>query len=309
MARLGSEQAQYGWDRDRPPVLEIDPGAELVLELRDASDGQIAVDFHASQLPTVDWKRGNPMAGPIMVHGAHAGDTLQVEVLEVEPGPHGWTAVVPGFGLLADDFPEPALLHWRLDGQDAEAVEVGLRIPLEPFLGVIGVAADEAGRLPVGPPRHVGGNLDVRLLGPGASVFLPVAVPGALLGIGDPHGRQGDGEVCGTALETSARACVRVSLDGPRVEAPEYRPMATAGIDGGWYATTGVGPDLMAAAKDATRRMIESVVRRHGIDPPVAYMLCSALMDLRISEIVDRPNWVVSALWPEYLVEGGMAGR
>jgi acetamidase/formamidase len=206
----------------------------------------------------------------------------------------GWTTLIPGFGLLADEFPDPHVVVSRVTGE-----QVGFgglaTLPRAPFLGTIGCAPGAPGTHSVIPPRRVGGNMDCRDVCPGARLLLPVEVEGALLSAGDPHAVQGDGEVCGTAVEVPARALLRLDVvpgaapDGPRIELPASRERAR----GRRYVTTGVGPDLHAGARDATRAMIEHL-GGWGLDAADAYALCSVAADLRIAEVVDAPNWVVA---------------
>jgi acetamidase/formamidase len=152
------------------------------------------------------------------------------------------------------------------------------------------------------PPRRVGGNLDIRDLTRGSVLYLPVEVPGALFSVGDTHACQGDGEVCGTAVETAMTVQLKFGLikaanyAAPRFEVPA-RSMAAVDPQG-YFATTGVGPDLYAAAQDAVRAMIDHLGQQYRLDPQLAYALCSVAVDLKISEIVDAPNWLVSAYLP-----------
>jgi acetamidase/formamidase len=227
---------------------------------------------------------------------------VSIKIVDVSPGPTGWTAVFPRFGLLAADGFGPDLLWWDIQDGVAEARSIGVRIPTAPFLGVVGTCPGEAGPLPVGPPRRTGGNLDTRQLTAGATIHLPVEVDGALLALGDAHARQGDGEVCGTALECAARAVVKVNR-GTAATSPAFAPGPEPDGDLGWFATTGIEANLMEASRAAVRRLIEWLVRDYQVSESVAYMLCSVLADLRISEVVDRPNWVVSAFWPRALIE------
>jgi acetamidase/formamidase len=163
------------------------------------------------------------------------------------------------------------------------------------MIGTIGVAHAQAGAFSVIPPTLYGGNMDIRHVGAGATLYLPVAVDGALLSLGDGHAAQGDGEVCGTAIETSAVATLRISLDRDRhLPAPMLVTDARSQRTGRAFATTGIGPDLMTAARDATSAMIAEIVRRTSLSEIDAYLLASVAGDLKISEIVDVPNWVVS---------------
>lgn len=293
---------QVGWNREREPITTVRSGAVLTLELIDASHGQIGPDDDETIVGRIDLGQMNPLSGPIFIQDHIAGSAVQVDVLSVVPAPHGWTAVFPRFGLLSDEFPNAALLHWQIFNDRIESSAAGLRLTPAPFLGVMGAVPAAPGTHSVGPPRAVGGNLDTRQLGPGASLFLPTEVDGGMLGFGDAHARQGDGEVCGSAIEVSATATVRLtSRPDLQITMPEYVP-APETVRAEAYATTGIGPDLHEAARDAIRRMIEHLGREYRMVPEVAYMVCSAVVDLRISEIVDRPNWVVSAFWPADVV-------
>ena len=295
------DEVHFGWSRDEPPRYTVASGTELTVDTLDASAGQLKSDSSAASVAALDFERVNPVSGPVYVEGARPGDVLQVDILAVEPGGYGWTAIIPGFGLLADSYSEPWFHAWDLDGAGGwTALTERVRVPIRPFCGVLGVAPAEPGRHSVIPPRRVGGNLDTRQLGAGATLFLPVEVEGALFGVGDTHAAQGDGEVCGTAVEgpmtVTVRLSVRRDLD---VDAPEYDVTAplerASAAKAGYHATTGVGPDLMEATRHAIGRMIAYLERSYQLDPREAYALCSVAVDLRISEVVNAPNCVVSA--------------
>jgi len=297
---VGRDQFHLTWDATIPPIATVESGAEIEFDALDASCGQINSTSTVADLAVLDFDRVDQVAGPIYVEGAQPGNTLEVELLEFNPGDWGWTAAIPGFGLLADDFPDPALRISRLSGGFGELLP-GIRVPLAPFCGVLGLAAPGEPRSTI-PPTAQGGNMDTRHLTAGATLWLPVAVPGALFSLGDGHAAQGDGEVCGTAIETPMQARVRITVRRDvRVAAPEFR---TAGPIGGstntapWLATDGVGPDLMTAAKEAVRRMIDRLGVEHRLAAIDAYLLLSVAGDLRISEIVDQPNWIVTAYCP-----------
>jgi acetamidase/formamidase len=301
-------QVHLGWSRDHPPVVSVASGADLTVETQDASGGQLGPGSTSQSVTALDFELVNPVCGPVFVEGARPGDVLQVEILEVAPGSFGWTALIPGFGLLADKFVEPWLHLWELDRHGAVFTD-RIRVPMAPFCGVLGVAPSEPGVHSVIPPRRVGGNLDTRQLGAGATLYLPVEVDGALFGVGDTHAAQGDGEVCGTAIEgpmtVSLRLTVRRDVD---VDAPEFdvtRPLERpSAASEGYHATCGVAPDLMAATRQSVERMIVYLERHHELSPEQAYALCSVAVDLRISEVVDAPNWVVSAFLPKDLFLG-----
>jgi acetamidase/formamidase len=299
-------QHHLGWDRSLPPVATVAPGSVLGFDVADASGGQLTAASSVEDVLGIDTAAVNPVSGPVHVDGAEPGDALRIEFLGFEPSAWGWTAILPGFGLLAEDFPEPALLHWEYD-RVAKLGDVAT-IPVEPFPGTIGVAPAAPGPHSVIPPRNVGGNLDVRHLRAGTTLWLPVEVHGALLSVGDTHAAQGDGEVCGTAIESPMRVEVRVDVDkGGAPPAPRFEtvgpPRRAVDADGA-LVTTGVGPDLLGCARDATRAMIDLLGSRVGLDAPTAYMLCSVAADLSISEVVDAPNWVVACALHKGLLTG-----
>jgi acetamidase/formamidase len=146
--------------------------------------------------------------------------------------------------------------------------------------------------------------MDTRQLVAGTTLYLPVHVEGALFSTGDAHGCQGDGEVCVTGLEAPMDVSLRFSVQkGRELPAPQYRTAPgslTSKVDhGAWYGTTGVGPDLFVDAQDAVRAMIDHITGTYGLSREDAYLLCSLCVDLKISEVVDAGEWIVSALLPE----------
>ncbi len=289
-----------GWSRELAPAVTAAPGDALELEIRDAGDGQITPSSTAADVARLDPARANPLTGPIRVEGAEPGDALVVEVLGFELSGWGWTALIPGFGLLADAFPEPFLVHSEHDARRV-SLAPGIELPTRPFAGTVGVAPAEPGTHPTIPPRAVGGNLDTPDLTEGARLLLPVAVSGALLSVGDTHAAQGRGEVCGTAVETPTRAALRIDLrKGAGIRRPqlELPRRARPGDAGPCHVTLGVGPDLRGAARDAVRDLIDHVTSRYGLSPELAYCLCSVAADLSIEELVNAPHWVVSAALP-----------
>jgi acetamidase/formamidase len=302
---LGAEEVHYAWDNSLAPRIEIDPGDTVIFDTRDAADRYYSKkSTHADVLGRGPF-RGHPLTGPVRVRGARPGDVLVVDVLEMRPGADfGWTAIRPGRGLLPEsDFSKPYLQIWDVsDGTHARS-ERGIAVPLEPFPGVLGVALDEPGAHSTMPPRKNGGNMDIKQLTVGTRVLLPVWVDGALVSVGDGHGAQGDGEVCVTAVEMMARVTLRFDLQSGRaLNEPQFRtPGTPAGARGPCYVTTAHGPDLHASSQQAIRYMIEHLVRERGLSREEAYILSSVCVDLRISEIVDAPNWIVSAFLPEFV--------
>ena len=295
----------YSWDRATPPVATAAPGDTLTLIVRDAWDGVITPDSGTEILRTDMSGRVNPVTGPVYVEGAQPGDTLVVTMESYRPSGWGWTANIPGFGLLTDDFPDPALHIWRYDPSGATPLLFGeiAQIPLAPFAGTIGVAPAAPGPHDIIPPRRTGGNMDIRDLVAGSVLRLPVEVEGALLSIGDTHAAQGDGEVCGTAVESPMEVSVRLDLEkGNAAAFPRLtRPAVQIPREGPVDVTLGIGPDLHEAARDALHGMIDLLSRRQGLKPVDAYMLCSVAGGLRISQLVDAPNWTVSFHMPRHV--------
>jgi acetamidase/formamidase len=298
-----TDRVHYTWDAGNEPLLTIASGDTVVLSTRDVSDEQITESSTSDDIPVVDWDRVYPLAGPIAIEGAELGDTLAVEILELRTKEYGWTAIIPGLGLLQDDFPDPYLRIFDLRGGDTTRLRDDIAIPIEPFFGTMGTCPAGATAQPVMPPGTFGGNMDTRQLTVGSTLYLPVQEPLALFSCGDAHAAQGDGEVCVTGIECGIeRATLRLTLEkGRRLPAPQYLTAGrlTPRVDGaGFYGTTGVGPDLYRGAQEAVRAMIDRLTMTRDLSPEDAYVLASLCVDLKISEIVDAGQYVVSALLP-----------
>jgi acetamidase/formamidase len=304
---IARDRFHLAWDPAIDPVEAVPSGSIVEFDMLDASGGQLTAVSTTDDLGRLDFDRVDQVNGPVAVDGAVPGDTLQIDLLDFEPADWGWTAAIPGFGLLADAFPDPVLRISRVPAAGGRAEFLpGIRVPVVPFCGEVGVAPITGPRSTIPPDLH-GGNMDTRHLTAGATLFLPIFHPGARLSMGDGHAAQGDGEVCGTAIETPMRARVRLTARPDlHLRGPEFltAPGATAATPVGQrYATDGIGPDLVEAARDAVRRMIDWLGREHGLEPVDAYLLCSVAIDLRISEIVDMPNYVVTAHCPLSIFE------
>ncbi|MEO5756060.1 MAG: acetamidase/formamidase family protein [Mesorhizobium sp.] len=299
----------FGWDNSFVPAQTVAPGSTIEFQCLDSSGGQLTPASTVADIAKLDFAQINPVTGPIFVDGAEPGDALKVTIEMFKPSGFGWTANIPGFGLLADDFKEPALNIWKYDAASLEPALFGknARVPLKPFAGTIGNAPAEMGHHSVVPPRRVGGNLDIRDLAAGTTLYLPVEVAGALFSVGDTHAAQGDGEVCGTAIESPMDVVLKLDLvKDARLKTPRFTTPGpvTRHLDAkGYEVTTGIGPDLMSGAKEAVAQMVDLIAGRYKIDPVEAYMLASVCGDLRISEIVDMPNWVVSFYFPRCVFE------
>jgi acetamidase/formamidase len=293
------------WDNSIAPIATIHSGDVVEFDLLDAAGGQIGPDSTIEAIHALDFARVDQVNGPIYVEGAQPGHTLQVDLLDLQPANWGWTAIIPGFGLLADEFPDAALKIWHLEGGAEGWAEFapGIRIPLAPFCGEMGLAPAATGPHSTIPPYRHGGNMDTKYLTKGARLFLPVEVPGALYSMGDGHAAQGDGEVCGTAIETPMHATVRLTVRADvQVPEPQFRtsgPLSPRTNTDSYYATDGIGPDMVEATRQAVRHMIAHLEHTYGLARADAYMLCSVAVDLKLCEVVDMPNWLVSAFLPQ----------
>ena len=302
------DHGHHGWNNAFPPRLVIAPGDTVHFETRDPSCGQLTPSSTTADIPKLDFSLVNPVTGPIFVDGARPGDALKVRVMSFTPSGWGWTANIPGFGLLADQFKEPKLHLWKYEATLAPALYgPGGKVPLRPFAGTMGVAPSAPGLHSIVPPRNVGGNMDIRDLGEGAELYLPIEVAGALFSVGDTHAAQGDGEVCGTAIESPMDVVLQFELvKDANLKMPRYvvpGPVTNHFDKKGYEVTTGIGPDLMAGARMAVSEMIGLLGKRFGYSAIDAYLLCSVCADLRISSIVDVPNWVVSLHFPRVVLE------
>ena len=306
--QLDASLVHYEWNNGLAPRLTIDAGDTVIFATRDASDGYFTARSTSADAAARGPFRGHPLTGPVRVRGARPGDVLVVEIVDVNPAaPFGWTAIRPGRGLLPEsEFSKAFLQIWDLgDGHHARMRGRAVAVPIAAFPGVMGTALDEPGGHSTMPPRKNGGNMDIKQLTRGTTLYLPVWVDGALFSVGDGHAAQGDGEVCVTAVEMSARVTLRFDLLRDRRQAePTLRapgPLAAGG--GPYFATTAHGPDLFASAQQAIRYMIDHLVRERGLSREEAYVVSSVAADLKISEIVDSPNWIVSAFLPESIFE------
>lgn len=285
---LRNDQTHNKFSRRIEPAVRVPSGSIIEAFAHEATGGQFNI---GSTDPTdVNMDLVHTLTGPVYVEGAETGDILAVELLEIEPGDWGWMAIIPDFGVLIDDFSKTKAMKTFVLDKATNAVEFaeGIRVPLRPFAGVMGVAPDTDEMLETGPPRANGGNLDNPHLVVGTTVYFPVFVPGALFSIGDGHAAQGLGEVAGTGMETPMRFVFKVNVIKNRRSIQEVQYESDA-----YYATTGFSTTLEEAARKATRYMIEYLVEEKGMTREDAYMLCSLAGNLEIAEAVDTPNMLV----------------
>ena len=279
MLTIQKEHAVYAMAPDNAPVAKVQNGDTLCFETSDCFGEQITQECH--KMGTLDWSRINPATGPVYVEGAQAGDTLKVDILRIELMPQAAMVEAPGEGITGHGATEE--MTKILPVQDGLVVfNEKISLPVQAMIGVIGTApADES--VSTGTPSAHGGNMDCKCIGEGATLYLPVNVPGALLAMGDLHAVMGDGEVCVCGAEISGKVTVRVSvvkgqpLPLPFLVTPEHA-MAIYSEEG-----------LDAAAQGATLRMRAFLIEQVGMQPHEAGMLLSLAGDLRICQAVD-PN-------------------
>jgi acetamidase/formamidase len=294
---LSAEPTHSRWNRALPPRIAIAPGDTVHMECVDSSGAQVRPGMTVAEFLEIDRGRIHALTGPIFVEGAEAGDVLQIDVLKVAHKGWGWSSVIAGLGFLKERFSRPYLFHWELEGDVSGSLAPAV-VPLRPFCGVMGVAQAEDGEFRTRPPGNFGGNMDVRELCSGATLYLPVLNRGALFSAGDAHAAQGDGEVCINGIECPADVTLRFGLHkkrapaGPLIESPATR--AQDGLGEAWIVVESA-TDAIAAARAATSRMIDLLVARWGFSDVHAYLLCSVAMHLRLSQVVNEPMFTVSA--------------
>jgi acetamidase/formamidase len=292
-------------DNSLEPVLTIESGDTVSIETMMLMDGRLRPGITAEELVQIrtEYRSRNRSAhsltGPIYVRGAEPGDVLEVRILRLVPYPYGVTFILPGetgAGTLPDEFPDAYTQTIRWQPGDTEVTfKEGVQLPLRPFMGVMAVAPPAAGQTHAGPPADFGGNIDLKELVEGTTLFLPVHVPGALFSTGDAHALQGDGEVSTTALESAVEEALLqfvvrrdMHLERPMAETPTH------------WITMGFHPDLDEAARIALRDAIDWLVSRKGLSREEAYSLCSLAVDMRITQLVDG-NKGVHAMIPKSL--------
>jgi acetamidase/formamidase len=288
------------WNRALEPRLTIAPGDTVHLESLEASGAQVHPAMTVAEFLSIDRGRVHALTGPVSVEGAEPGDVLEINVLEVKHKGWGWSSVTPGLGFLKERFADPYLFHWQLEQAVSRSLAPAV-VPLRPFCGVMGVAPGEDGEFRTRPPGVFGGNMDVRELSSGATLYLPVLNPGALFSAGDAHAAQGDGEVCINGIECPADVTLQFRLhkqrhlSGPIVESG---PRVEQDIEKAWIVVESA-TDATAAARAATSRMIDLLVDRWGFRDVHAYLLCSVALHLRFSQVVNEPMFTVSAAMPK----------
>lgn len=378
---LGGEGRHCGEDEECfnrlhpaiPMVARARPGQTILFKARNASDFDLDPASTYEDVRVGDPQIGtvHPLTGPVHIEGAEPGDVLAVTLLDIAPGPFGYTSVSP-IGFVSDHVSGSFRALWRLTRTEAVSDDIpGVRVPSANFPGIVTVLpgpaqletmlSREAELVALGgagfpphplhaspaeicgpngshadeclrtlPPREHGGNLDIRYLQVGVTLYLPCYIDGCGLAIGDPHFAQGDGEVSGTAIEMDADFTVttRIIKDGPELtRGPHFEgPSRVLDIPSRrFYATTGfplkavgeippdmrylgaserisglrnLSKDISLAGRNALLEMIDYITQTYGLSAEQAYVVASVAVDLRIGQLVDAPNVGVTALLP-----------
>ncbi|MGB3642716.1 MAG: acetamidase/formamidase family protein [Rivularia sp. (in: cyanobacteria)] len=242
------------------------------------------------------------LTGPIFVQDAQPGDVLEVTLKHITPSlPVGFNAIRKNWGALPEQFNQPALRFIPLDLENNVAefpTGSGIKIPLKPFFGILGVATAENSRNSI-PPGNYGGNMDNRELQAGSKIFLPVFLPGALFSIGDGHSVQGDGEVNVNAIETSMNGTIELKL---RKDLQISTPIAETPTD---IITMGFAPTLDEALEKALKNTINFLVSCTKLSPEDAYVLCSLAVSFRITQVVNLPQKGVHGMLSKAILPEG----
>lgn len=294
MKRIARDQLIYGFDASTPPIITIDPGETVVVESHDTSTGRL---HKAADLPAFmaarDPLKVNPAGGPIFVNGAEPGDALAVTILDIQLGPLGFVRKLPGMGVLQDGVVDDEIMMVRTEG-DSLVFGDKVRMPARPMVGVLGTAPAE-GRVYTAHPGPQGSNMDFNANTVGATVYLPVHVPGGLLGVGDLHATMGDGEVSGTGVEIRGETTVKIDLiEG----AAPNRPWMETATD--WIAT-GQGATLEIAVEEAVGNLADILKEKLDLTRSEAFLLVSARGDVRIGQAARIPGCdaTVYAVFPK----------
>ena len=274
------------FSKDVEPALRIADGDTVIFSTLDAgwkyhpTLGRWQPDFERH--PQLD--SGHALCGPVYVEGAQPGMTLEVQIGELLTGRSGWTGINPRLGLERVRVGQPLQIEWEIDLETQTASSrSGHTLALAPFMGVMGNAPAADGIHSTVPPRRVGGNMDCKELVSGSTLFLPVEVPGALFSVGDGHAAQGDGEVCGTAIECPMQ---KVELtfrlrDNIRLQTP--RAQTPAGL-----LVMGFDEDLDKAVDEALNGALDVIEQQYQVTRAEAFVLASLMVDVRVTQIVNQ---------------------
>ncbi len=305
---LSPEPMVHRWNHATPPRLTVAPGDTVTFKCADSSGWQVRPDWTAADFKArFDPLQVHALTGPVAIDGAEPGDILEIKIEAYQHHGWAWTSLIPGLGLLPEDFPENHLFIWKLDEAHTRSFP-GVTLDLHPFAGIIGVQRAEAGEFRTRAPGAFGGNLDVRHLTAGTTLHLPVFTQGAGVLTGDCHAAQGDGEVCINGMEAPMDVTLTFNLRkqkplaGPYAISPGgFTPARYASKP--WHLFIESDENPREACKRAVRRAIAFIVDRLGVTPAMAYTLCSVVLDLKVSQIVNVPTTTITAYLPEAIFD------
>lgn len=293
------------WDRSHPPRVTVQSGDTLTVEMRDASDGQVHPEMSSEEFAKIDSDRVHGLTGPIYIEEAEPGNVLEVRILGIELEGWGWTAIIPEAGLLGDEFEKHFLQIWEFEDRFTHSLQ-NVTVPLEPFCGIVGVQRESTGSFRTHPPGPWGGNIDVRHLTSGSSLFLPIFTDGAGLCLGDGHAAQGDGEVSISGIEAPMTVEIELIVhEDKRCDGPEI--ITQDGLEPAYFTDSGHRAFVASAetshiaASQATRRAIDYIIDNYSLSREEAYVLCSVALRLKISQIVNEPMTTVTGYLPDAL--------
>jgi len=307
MNTLDKSITYNAWDNSIAPRIEIESGESILIEMEDSSDGQVRPGMSLEAFKEINFDLIHALTGPVAIKGAKPGDTLKIEILDYIHKGWAWQSINPEKCFLPEDYHDFYLHHWELDGDVTKSMP-GITLALHPFCGILGVQRAELGSFRTRPPGPYGGNMDVKHLTKGSTLYLPVLVDGALICAGDAHAAQGDGEVSINGLEAPMDVKLRITIDSEvSVDAPyllttpDLSPAAYAGSR--YHAFISSGPDLKINAQGAVRRAIDYLMKRANLSAEQAFLVCSAVLDLKLSQVVNVPNFTVTGYLPEIIFD------
>ncbi len=274
MHEIKAGQTTFAFRPDAEPVLRIQPGETVKFETSpEPSERLLEAGDH--WLEKLDIRAINAVTGPVYVEGAEPGDAISVEIIDVVPGPWGWNAFIPNFGLLGNRTGLAGIRRLPIENGRI-IVSESLSLPVEPMIGCLGLAPASGQSSTLGPAFPWGGNFDLVQVKPGNTILFPVQVPGGLFSLGDLHAAMGRGEATSVSIECPGTATVRLGLrkglklETPRIETPER------------IYTVGLRPkgDFDGSREQATSLMFEYLTVERGLSPWDAYVVCSAVVDI-----------------------------
>lgn len=290
MKKISYEKHIYKFSESMDPAMVVNSGEIIVFETMDALGNQI--DSEDILITSLDFSKVNPATGPVFIKEAEPGDTLKVKILEIELPKKGVILTGKSMGVLGDELKGYKVKI--LEIKNKEVLFNGIKIPVNPMIGVIGVAPEKES-FSTGTAHKHGGNMDTKEIKEGASIYLPVFQKGGLLAIGDVHATMGDGEVCVSACEIRSKVLVKIEVVKHRIL--EWPIVET---NDGYYIIVSL-PNVEEALKVATKEAVKLLKEKLNLSFEEAYMLASLSVDIKISQLVD-PNKTAKAFIPRNIL-------